>query len=520
MSTSANIVLDIQSPNPVLTTTEITSTISAAVSNNTIVNTIKTQLNASTNPTLQSLSTAVNINAESLTTAVKVIVPPVFVGPANYTNSNPVSILAGWFAGGDGTNKIIQSLDGNTWTKVTQTALVNSVDAFAYGQDQSGNKTLVAVGSGGSQVAYTTDNGFSWIRGSPVTIFGTYGRDVVYGRDENNKPIWYGVGANVVPLAYSYDGMNWISKGATIGGTNVLRGISYGNNQYIALGNNGINLSTDFGNTWTNVSSLTNQGRDAAYGTDINGIGRWIAVGTGSGIIAQSTNGSNWTAVPSASTYMSQGYAIAYGSDINGNQRWVLGGTGGQKMVYTNDCVTFTQCIGISNITTINGITCGIKINGEPLWVAVGNGTDNLLKSNDGITWTSFTDKTNLNTSTAVGVSCAINYYNKPIYLHYTPGSPTLSGSVDGATINVKLLSPFSTAINKIEWNGTIWIGVGEGGNTVAYSTNGVNWTGFGTSLFSTKGNNVVWNSSENKWYIYGQGTNTVLTSTNGIDWA
>ena len=54
----------------------------------------------------------------------------------------------------------------------------------------------------------------------------------MFRRDISNVPVWYSVGQDVVPMACSYNGMNWTSKGATIGGTSSLRGIVSGNNQY------------------------------------------------------------------------------------------------------------------------------------------------------------------------------------------------------------------------------------------------------------------------------------------------
>lgn len=517
MSTLANIVLDIKTTNPSLKTDVITNTIASSVADNTIVNTIKTQLSTSTNPTLTSLSQAISINTASLTVEKKI--PPVFVGPVTYTDNEQVSVLRGWYIGGDGTNGVIKSSDGINWAKVTQTA-VSQMDSLAYGINNNNIEVIVSVGGGGATNGYSTDMGNTWIRGIPHNIFGTYGRDVIYGKDASNVPIWYGVGANAVPLAYSYNGMNWVSKGATIAGTNVLRSISFGNNQYLALGNNGINLSNDFGTTWTNVSNLTGQGRGAAYGLDINGNGLWIAVGITNGVIVKSTNGATWTAVANATTHLTQGFKVAYGKDSFGNGRWVLGGTGAKIMVYTNDGITFTQCTGVTNTTAIYYITCGINTNGTPLWIAGGSGTQNLLRSNDGITWTSFTDKTNLITSSAYGVHCAIAKYNKPVYLNYTPGTTKLFASVDGTTTSTAISSPFSIAINKIATNEAMWVAVGEGTNTIAYSTNGIIWTGLGTSLFSVKGTNIVWNTTENKWYAYGEGTNTTLTSTNGINWA
>lgn len=438
----------------------------------------------------------------------------IIVGPATYNNPQTVSVLAGWVAGGDGTNTNIYSRDGQTWQASLNKIYSAECDSVSYGKDINGNKIWVGVGTASVQVAYSTNNGNTWAAGTPSTVFGTYGRDVVYGQDANGNPMWVGAGASN-GCFYSTNGINWTASTAPV---TVYRGVAFGNNQYLLLGNNGITLSTNYGQSWSNVTTTLSQGRDAAYGIDINGIGRWVGVGTGTGIIATSTDGTNWTPITGASNHVTQGYTVAYGNDTNGNYRWVIGGSGGKKLCYTNDCITFTACNGISNITLVNGVTCGIESNGTPLWIAVGQGTENILKSVDGITWTSITDKTNLLTSTGYGVCCGQDLYNKPTYLSYTVGSNILKGSINGVTY-ITLFSPFSVAINTLVWNGSLWVGGGEGENTLASSVNGVLWNGKGTTVFSIKCTLVEWNSAELKWYAYGSGTNTAAYSTDGINW-
>jgi hypothetical protein len=62
-----------------------------------------------------------------------------------------------------------------------------------------------------------------------------------------------------------------------------------------------------------------------------------------------------------------------------------------------------------------------------------------------------------------------------------------------------------------------VWVGVGTGTNTIAYSTNGKTFLGLGTTIFSIKGNGVSWNG--NIWVAVGSGTNTIAYSYNGINW-
>jgi hypothetical protein len=69
-----------------------------------------------------------------------------------------------------------------------------------------------------------------------------------------------------------------------------------------------------------------------------------------------------------------------------------------------------------------------------------------------------------------------------------------------------------------IAWNGSLWVAAGNGtANTLAYSTNGATWTGLGTTIFST-GYGIAWNGS--LWVAGGDGTtNTLAYSTGGTEW-
>jgi hypothetical protein len=62
--------------------------------------------------------------------------------------------------------------------------------------------------------------------------------------------------------------------------------------------------------------------------------------------------------------------------------------------------------------------------------------------------------------------------------------------------------------------------GYGSGGYVLAYSYDGVTWTGSvlqSGSIFTTQGCGVAWNGS--RWVAVGQGTNCIAYSTDGINW-
>jgi hypothetical protein len=69
-----------------------------------------------------------------------------------------------------------------------------------------------------------------------------------------------------------------------------------------------------------------------------------------------------------------------------------------------------------------------------------------------------------------------------------------------------------------IAWNGSIWVAVGGGTNSIAYSSDGINWTASNnsTSIFYI-GFGIAWNGE--MWVAVGFGTNSIAYSSDGINW-
>jgi hypothetical protein len=53
----------------------------------------------------------------------------------------------------------------------------------------------------------------------------------------------------------------------------------------------------------------------------------------------------------------------------------------------------------------------------------------------------------------------------------------------------------------------------------MAYSTNGIAWTGLGTAIFSTSGQDTGYGYGNGVWVAIGQGLNGLSYSTNAINW-
>jgi hypothetical protein len=69
----------------------------------------------------------------------------------------------------------------------------------------------------------------------------------------------------------------------------------------------------------------------------------------------------------------------------------------------------------------------------------------------------------------------------------------------------------------------TFWLAGGEGTNSIAYSYDGINWTGLGTSIFATCFENA-WNARISKWISVGHNlptaTRSLAYSVDGMNWA
>ena len=301
------------------------------------------------------------------------------------------------------------------------------------------------------------------------------------------QPKWVAVGVNAfndgIILVSTNDGNTWTNV-TTLNNITVVN-VSWNGQIWVACSIYGLLYSSNNANTWTfsNVNGGSFNFRSAAW----NG-NKWIACGQSFSIgtfrtVISSTNGITWSNTIPISD-IGQGRGIAW----NGTM-WVIVGAGlsfNTIFYSTDDGINWTGT-GSSIFSGGNGIGNDVAWNGS-MWVAVGQssppGTGNSIAySNDGINWTG------LGTST------------------------------------------FSKYAIKVAWNGSIWVAVGENTNTsspiIAYSYNGINWTGVPQTLapsgmFNISANSVAWNGT--KWIvnIYALATLNITyfaTSYDGINW-
>jgi hypothetical protein len=262
-----------------------------------------------------------------------------------------------------------------TWAESRFSA--NSQTWRIYTVDAQGELTQSGERSGGGHVfsgppapaRITGPTNWTAVRDS---TFGTTTiRGVAYG---NNTWVAVGEGGKI---AYSTNGTSWTAVTDAIRGVpTTFSSVAFGNNMFIVVGNGIDFFSTDNGKTWERLEGIpTNPDQAIAYSGN-----RWVAVGRGR--TAYSTDGTNWITVDAANVFDT--------SFINGlafgNNRWVTGG--GRSMAYsTNNGESWTPVQNANNpFFSGGGAVSGIAYGGNR-FVAVANGS-RIAFSSDGASWT------------------------------------------------------------------------------------------------------------------------------------
>jgi photosystem II stability/assembly factor-like uncharacterized protein len=163
-----------------------------------------------------------------------------------------------------------------------------------------GNSTFVAVGDFG-KIVRSTDNGASWSHvtsgnSSGSGAYSLYGTSYLRGVSFGNST-FVAVGQSGKVIRSTDDGSSW--DNVTSGTGDYLRGISFANSTFVAVGSGGtIIRSTDNGSSWDDVNSGTSEVlRGITFGNNI-----FLAVGDDGTIVKSVDNGSSWSSSSSGTT--------------------------------------------------------------------------------------------------------------------------------------------------------------------------------------------------------------------------
>ena len=295
------------------------------------------------------------------------------------------------------------------------------------------------------------------------------------------------------PVLYNYTGNSILQPQHSLAYSTI-----YGNT---ILGNAG-NLWIGMGNYTFSVSA-----NNIAWNGNV-----WVAVGQGLNTLAYSPDGFTWFGLGS-NTFYNWGNSLAWNGTF-----WVAVGQGANTMAYSQDGVQWT---GLGNSTfAISGN--GVNWNGT-MWVATGSGANTMAYSLDAVNWTGLGNRTFF----VQGNDVASNVQGT-MWVAAGKGGDVGQGNVlawspDGINWNKptgniwSTQNIFSIAGTSVVHNGKYWIASGQGGNTLAYSSDGNTWTGEGNSAMTYYANRVVWNQGlGSTFFKTNYSTSTGLTLTNG----
>ena len=210
---------------------------------------------------------------------------------------------------------------------------------------------------------------------------------------------------------------------------------------------------------------------------------------------------------------------VASGAIIGGNLLYYAAGSGTNSFSYSTTAATsWTAGTGMTTSIFSNSTRC-IAAAGNTL-AAVGDGSSYTLaySLNSGTSWTSI----NKTIFTTYGNSIC---WSSSLNLFVAGGSGTngLAYSSNGVTWTGLGTTILSQGID-VKWNGSMFVATGKNSAGTAggmgYSYNGTTWASGTGSNFTTLGLQLSWNGTY--WTAIGTdiGGNTMLYSTDGIAWS
>ena len=418
----------------------------------------------------------------------------------------------------------------------------------------AGGQNVAILNNPTVSLAYSYD-GIVWTAvPNSSTIFSLGARSVCWSPQ---REIWVAVGWGP-SAAYSYDGLSWtpITGAGGIGGLYYTLSVSWGKDKFIISG--GLNsLNEDIYYSYTGLNGSWVQSTNplsipyGIFSTLWNGT-MWVGVGASSNTsngAVYSYDGITWLA-GSGATFSSYDISTTggqAGTAWNGS-RWVIttGSTSCTNPVfYSNDGINWTQSTTTAVFTgsisttvlTVTAITSGTILIGQVINTAGGGVITSFGTGTGGTgTYTISVSQTQASTTitgtlTAGGTSASWNGSRFVVGLR---NATTLSyiTSPDGIVWTSNAAKPF-TAPYGIAWSSyqpgsqitnvnvaiqQPTLAFGSGTNTIAYSYDGIIWTGLGSTIFTTSGYSACWNG--NLWVAVGEGTYSIAYSYDGINWS
>lgn len=418
-----------------------------------------------------------------------------------------------------GDNKYYISYDGETWTPYNLPINPVIVSANPYVVRWTGNQFIIAG-------EFTSADNSKYLLRSIKESAESFGyvktnlpgniHDIELGRESkhvitfpNDTTLCLGgQSGDTYSVVYSHDGgKTWTGS---IGSSSIMttfHSACWTGKLWVAAGagaSNTIATSSDGGVSWIGRGKYIFTTNTKCVATNNKLV---VAVGEGTHSIAYSPDGIYWTGL-GTNNGMIRGTSVAYN---NKRGVWVAVGFDSSSACVCLRSENGMEWSSVSNPFTTN-TQLEIRYSGETeLWTVYCDA--NYYTSSDGISW-----------ATVSGVASPDNIYTGTYYLS-TNGTQTRYG-IDNENWSAYSSISGISSIRNYAWNhstiGTAKIhspiiAAGEGMHTLAYSPDGIFWTGLGSAIFSQRANQVVWNGTV--WCAVGSGANCVAYSYDGLHW-
>jgi len=416
---------------------------------------------------------------------------------------------------------------------------------MAYSLDGINYKACNASFHSKFEIYYYTPHGIDYSGKLWVSLsYNNIGNVLAASRDGIN---WYGLGQNILVGAgvfwlgnrwfggsgsyysYSYDGLTWIPV-YNPGIFTDWRTFAYNGSIYVAGGSGPYSFAYSYnGINWTGVPNTS-----AVFGKVWNIVTNGkIFISTGDGILngangnymGYSYDGITWTPIPTTT-----GYTYTYSVATNGTMFVATGSVpngGYAYMGYSYNGINwYAVYLGSGIWYNVNQSRPNSVIWNGTMWVMVGGSAGGGIGySYDGINWfNSPQNRGSIFTGNAflVGTNYGVN--PKPFIQHPTlafgSGTNTIAYSPDGITWTGLGTTVFSTAGYCGFWSGSFWVAGGQGGNTMAYSYDGIQWSSITNNVLFASVQGITYNGVI--WVATGTaatGGNSAAYSTDGLNW-
>ena len=434
-----------------------------------------------------------------------------------------------WIAGGSGTtSSLAYSYDGIVWTGITGTtaSIINPINDFSYFKN---NYFAVGGINGKSSIVYSSD-ATSW-----TPIFNNQIKNgILCGTDLNKIVVICKNSDTDYYVMYSYDGLNWIKGNNYNFNLPVSMIVGFGNVDNWFMGGGSCFISSD-GITWTqsttgapsnvmDIGWIQNPYTFLAINNTtnlyylVNGIWNSISIPTnlGNGLtspLAMAVDGSDFIYISGTnSSSQSSGILRFVPSDFpTGN--WTLLNSPNSNPVKIRGFKCSGQLLFCDN-TNKFWFTNQLESSASFIWQNTGGvGTTNCIISNQIV-----------NSPFIQFISAYDNSnQNNVLLLKYINAS--YEASSGGSVISTL---PLATT-NDISWSANksyVYIqqpiiAGGSAPNTLAYSIDGFNWKGLGSTVFDTNCSGIAWNGII--WLSAGRGNlnsqSFLYKSYDGINW-